>query len=69
MAVIVLVALGQPVPAEIVLALLGVFSGLESIGGICVGCLVFNTLVRAELIPESICAECAHLLAPGDVTR
>jgi hypothetical protein len=38
-----------------------VFSGLESIGGICVGCLVFNAMIRAGLVPATVCEECADV--------
>lgn len=40
-----------------------VFPALESIGGICVGCVLFGVLIRAGVIPEEICLECA------DITR
>jgi Domain of unknown function (DUF4395) len=40
-----------------------VFPALESLAGICVGCIVFGVLMRFGLIPESICVECA------DITR
>jgi len=45
-------------------------SGLESILGFCVGCRLFALLMRAGLIPESVCLECADVgvrrtAAPG----
>jgi len=36
-------------------------SGLESIFAFCVGCQVFALLMRAGLIPESVCLECADI--------
>jgi hypothetical protein len=34
---------------------------LEGFFGYCVGCTIFGWLIRAGLIPESICAECGDL--------
>lgn len=34
---------------------------LESGFAICLGCIVFNQLIRWGLIPESVCAECAEI--------
>jgi len=36
-------------------------AGLESIIGYCVGCKVFGLLMRAGVIPEDVCAECADI--------
>jgi hypothetical protein len=38
-----------------------VASGLESIFAICVGCQLFALLMRAGVIPQSVCLECANL--------
>lgn len=40
-----------------------VFPALESILGICVGCVVFGRLMALGVIPEEICLDCA------DITR
>jgi len=40
-----------------------VFPALESILGVCVGCVLFGQLMRLGLIPEEICLDCA------DITR
>src|SRR5215217_8325862 len=40
-----------------------VFPALESVLGICVGCLLFSGLMRVGLVPEEICLDCA------DITR
>lgn len=34
---------------------------LESVFAICLGCIVFNQLIRWGLIPESVCVECAEI--------
>jgi hypothetical protein len=49
-------------------ALLGAMiaaSALESIFGLCIGCRLFSGLMRAGLIPQSVCAECADLALGG----
>jgi Domain of unknown function (DUF4395) len=40
-----------------------VFPALEAALGICVGCIVFGWLMRAGLVPESVCVECADITA------
>ena len=49
---------GVTVAAPVTLALLGAFAVLESVFGICVGCVIFNFLMRAGLIPEEVCEAC-----------
>ena len=44
----------------VLLCLVIVASALESIFAICVGCQLFAALMRAGMIPESVCAECAN---------
>jgi hypothetical protein len=38
-----------------------VFPALESLFGICVGCILFSGLMRVGLVPEDICVECADI--------
>src|SRR3954468_14129017 len=52
---------GAPTGADVLLALLVVAAGLESILALCLGCQVFALLMRTGLIPESVCLECANL--------
>ena len=47
--------------ADVVLGLLAVAAGLESIFAVCLGCQVFALLMRAGVIPERVCAECADI--------
>jgi hypothetical protein len=49
------------VAADVVLAMLVVASGLESIFAYCLGCQVFGLLMRVGMIPQSVCLECADL--------
>jgi hypothetical protein len=66
--VLALVA-GDGTAADVVLALLVVAAGLESIFGYCLGCKVFGLLMRAGLVPESVCAECADISARLSTAR
>jgi Domain of unknown function (DUF4395) len=47
--------------ADVVLIAFLPAAGLESIAGYCVGCKAFSLLMRAGLIPRSVCAECGDI--------
>jgi len=47
--------------AYIVLGLLIVAATLESVFGYCLGCKVFGLLMRAGIIPESVCEACSDI--------
>ena len=49
--------------ADAVLLALALAAGLESIFGYCLGCKIFGLLMRAGLVPEKTCAECADISA------
>jgi len=51
--------------ADVLLVMLILAAGLESLLAFCVGCRIFALLMRAGLIPEAVCAECADIWAPG----
>jgi hypothetical protein len=53
--------LGEHLVADVLLALLVLASGLESIFAYCLGCRIFALLMRAGLIPVEVCAECADV--------
>lgn len=53
--------LGDHTVADVLLALFVVAAGLESIFGVCIGCRAFALLMRAGIIPEEVCAECADI--------
>ena len=53
--------LGDHTAADVVVALFVVAAGLESIFAICLGCQVFGLLMRAGLVPASVCEECADI--------
>jgi hypothetical protein len=47
--------------ADVLLGALVVAAGLESILAFCVGCQIFALLMRAGVVPESVCLDCANL--------
>jgi hypothetical protein len=52
---------GASTVADVLLALLVVAATLESVFAVCIGCHVFNALMRVGLVPEEVCVECANL--------
>ncbi|HEV3125158.1 MAG TPA: DUF4395 domain-containing protein [Candidatus Dormibacteraeota bacterium] len=56
-ALLALVA-GLTAPAYGLVVMLLVFASLESFAGFCVGCTVFAALMRAGVIPASVCQRC-----------
>jgi Domain of unknown function (DUF4395) len=49
------------VPADVLLALLVVAAGLESIAGYCIGCRLFAGLMRVGIVPSRVCEECSNI--------
>jgi hypothetical protein len=47
--------------AQILLGLIIVAAGLESIFAFCIGCRIFAVLMWAGIVPEQICEECASV--------
>jgi hypothetical protein len=52
---------GATTAADVLLVALVAAAGLESILSFCIGCQVFAVLMRAGIVPDDICAECAKL--------
>jgi hypothetical protein len=52
---------GDHFVADVLLGLMIVASGLESIFAICLGCHAFALLMRAGVIPQRVCVECANI--------
>src|SRR3954465_4128159 len=52
---------GSTTLASICLGLLVIAATLESVFAVCLGCHVFNALMRIGLVPEAVCVECANL--------
>ncbi|MFL5846054.1 MAG: DUF4395 domain-containing protein [Solirubrobacteraceae bacterium] len=57
------VGFGQHTAGDVLLAAMIVAAGLESIFAYCLGCKVFALGMKAGLVPDSVCLECA------DITR
>lgn len=49
--------------AKVLLALMLVPASLEAFAGYCIGCRVFALLMKAGVIPESVCEECNDIWA------
>jgi hypothetical protein len=64
-AAILALALGLDTAATVVLLLLATAASLEAFAGLCLGCEIFRVLMRAGVIPESTCKECADIWSRG----
>jgi hypothetical protein len=60
-ALVLALVVGSGAAADVVLALFVVAAGLESIFAYCLGCQVFALLMRAGIVPERVCLECADI--------
>ena len=58
---VIALALGWTTVTTVLLALLVVAASLESIFALCIGCQVFAALMRAGILPETVCVECADI--------
>lgn len=59
----ILAVAGATTAAYVLVALLAIAAGLESIFAICLGCQLFSLLMRAGVIPDRVCEECANIWA------
>ena len=57
---------GATTAAGVLVGMLVVAATLESVFAYCLGCLLFGLLMRAGLIPDRICLECADLRLARD---
>jgi hypothetical protein len=64
-AAILALALGLDTAATVLLLLLATAASLEAFAGLCLGCEIFRLLMRAGVIPDSVCAECADIWSRG----
>jgi hypothetical protein len=55
--------LGFATGADVLLAALVVAATLESVFAYCLGCQIFGLLMRAGLVPDEVCADCADIWA------
>ncbi len=54
-------ALGWTTVSTVLLALLVVAATLESVFAVCIGCQAFAALMRAGVVPETVCLECSDI--------
>jgi Domain of unknown function (DUF4395) len=47
--------------ADVVLGMFVLAAGLEAIVGLCIGCKLFGLLMRAGLVPDAVCEQCADI--------
>jgi hypothetical protein len=52
---------GAPTAARIVVGMLAGAAFLEAAFGFCLGCKVFGLLMKAGVIPEDVCEDCADI--------
>jgi hypothetical protein len=62
-AAVIALALGATTAVEVLLAAMVAAAVLESVLAFCVGCQLFGLLMRAGVIPDAVCAECADIWA------
>lgn len=55
------VVLGRRRAARLVLTVLLGAAGLEAFAGVCLACKLFPLLVRAGLVPDDACPDCANI--------
>lgn len=60
-AAVLALALGHPLITQVLLGLVVVAATLESVFALCLGCHAFALLMRAGIIPESVCEACADI--------
>ena len=51
-------AFGLGTASSAILGMLAAFAILESVFGICAGCIIFGVLMRIGLIPKDVCERC-----------
>jgi Domain of unknown function (DUF4395) len=60
-ALVLALIVGDHTAADVVLGLFVVAAGLEAIVGFCIGCRLFGLLMRAGLVPDGVCEQCADI--------
>jgi len=54
-------AFGSWLAADVLVGLIVVAASLEAFAGICLGCIIFRSLMQAGVIPETVCEACNNL--------
>jgi len=52
---------GATTPALVLVAMITAAATLESVFAFCLGCQIFGLLMKAGVIPESVCLECSNI--------
>ena len=52
---------GLELPALVLVGLVAVAATLESVFALCIGCRVFDVLMRLGIIPATVCEACSNL--------
>lgn len=60
-AVVLMFGFGLDTAAYALVGLIALAAALESTLGLCVGCRLFALLMRAGVVPDEVCVECANL--------
>jgi hypothetical protein len=60
-AAVLALGFGATAAADVLLGALVIAAGLESILAVCLGCQIFGLLMRAGVVPESVCLDCSNL--------
>jgi HAMP domain-containing protein len=60
---------GLHTAADVILVMLVLAAGLESILAFCVGCQIFGLLMRVGLIPAEVCERCADIWSRPGMAR
>ena len=67
-AAVLAIAFDAQAAVDVLLVLLIVAATLEAVLAFCLGCKVFGLLMRAGVVPDEVCAECADIWSrPGMV--
>ena len=64
-ALVLALPLGLQTAAAVVLLVLAAAASLEAFAGVCLGCEIFRVLMRAGVVPETVCLECSDIWARG----
>lgn len=68
-AVVVLLATGTATVPRVLVGMVTVAASLEAVLGFCLGCRIFALLMRAGVVPDSVCEECADISGRLAATR
>jgi hypothetical protein len=68
-AAVLALGFGATGAANVLVAAMVVAAGLEAVFAFCLGCKVFGLLMRAGVVPDEVCAECADIWSRPGLAR